>query len=161
MPNLQEGKNPQMARLLTISDIQDYEPDILNYGVPDFEAEILKAQQDVFRLLRIRWWPTQTIGLYDVTYLAGSDQEPVESLYTPSQLTRAAVYHCLGHHIYPKLAKFEPDQDIFERKMIHYRQEFEQEFDLVLRAGVEYDRDSSGTVSDSEKTTSHHLRLKR
>lgn len=147
--------------LLTISDIQDYEPDILNYGVPDFDAEITKAQQDVFRLLRIRWFPTQVIGLYDVTYLSGADQEPDEDLYTASQLTRAAVYHCLGFHIYPKLAKFEPDQDIFERKMIHYRQEFEQEFDLVLRDGVEYDRDSSGTVSDSEKAPTHHLRLKR
>lgn len=147
--------------LLTISDITEYEPDILNYGIPDFDQEIIRAQQDVFRLLRIRFWPTQQIGLYDVTHLAGSDQEPDEDLYTASQLTRAAVYHCLGHHIYPKLAKFEPDEDIFERKMNFYRQEFEKEFDLVLRDGVEYDRDSSGTVDDTERTPTHHLRLKR
>ena len=46
-----------MATLLTIADIQDYEPDILNYGIPDFDEEITKAQNDVFRDLRIRWWP--------------------------------------------------------------------------------------------------------
>lgn len=147
--------------LATISDIQDYEPDILDYGIPDFEAEITKAQNDVFRDLRIRWWPTQTIGLYDIKYLTGGNLEPDEDLYTASQLTRACAYQALGFHIYPKLAKFEPETDIFERKMQFYRDEYEREFDLILRDGVEYDLDSSGTVSDTEKEPTHYLRLKR
>ena len=150
-----------MATLLTIADIQDYEPDILNYGVPDFATEITRAQNDVFRDLRIKWWPTQTIGLYDLKYIAGGNTEPDEDLYTPSQLTRAAVYQCLGYHIYPTLSKFEPDQDIFERKMLFYREEYQREFDLVLRDGVEYDLDSSGTVDDTEREATHFLRLKR
>tara|TARA_A100001201_G_scaffold102178_2_gene87755 strand:+ start:6488 stop:6940 length:453 start_codon:yes stop_codon:yes gene_type:complete len=150
-----------MATLLTISDIQEYEPDILNYGVPDFATEITRAQNDVFRDLRIKWWPTQTIGLYDLKYIAGGNTEPDEDLYTPSQLTRAAVYQCLGYHIYPTLSKFEPDQDIFERKMLFYREEYQREFDLVLRDGVEYDLDSSGTVDDTEREATHFLRLKR
>jgi hypothetical protein len=150
-----------MATLLTISDITQYEPDILNYGIPDFDDDIARAQSDVFRSLRIHWWPTQTIGLYDLKYIAGGNTEPDEDLYTASQLTRAAVYQCLGYHIYPKLAKFEPDQDIFERKMLFYREEYNREFDLVLRDGVEYDLDSSGTVTDDEKQATHFLRLKR
>ena len=125
--------------LLTISDITQYEPDILNYGIPDFDDEIAKAQSDVFRDLRIRWWPTQTIGLYDLKYIAGGNTEPDEDLYTASQLTRAACYQALGFHIYPKLAKFDQDQDIYERKMEFYRKEYERELDLVLRDGVEYD----------------------
>lgn len=147
--------------LATISDVEEYEPDITDYGIPDFDAEITKAQADVFRDLRIRWWPTQTIGLYDVKYLAGGMMEPDEDLYTASQLTRATVYNALGFHIYPKLAKFEPDTDIFERKMEFYRKEYERELDLVLRDGVEYDLDSSGTVSDTEREPTHFLRLKR
>jgi hypothetical protein len=150
-----------MAILATISDVLEYEPDILDYGIPDFDDEITKAQADVFRELRIKWWPTQQVGLYDVRYLTGGNQEPDEDLYTASQLTRATSYHALGYHIYPKLAKFDIDQDIFERKMQFYREEYQREIDLVLRDGVEYDIDSSGTVTDDEKEATHYLRLKR
>jgi hypothetical protein len=149
-----------MATLATVSDIQEYEPDILDFGIPDFDDEISKAQNDVFRDLRINWWPTQTIGLYDVKFISGQ-QEPDEDMYTASQLTRITVFRALGYHILPKLAKFEPEPDIFERKMEFYRKEYAEEFDKVLRDGVEYDLDSSGTVSDAEKEATHFLRLKR
>ena len=147
--------------LANISDIEAYEPDITSFGIPDFDAELTKAQQDVFRDLRIRWWPTRQQGLYDIKVLTTGQSEPDEDLYTASQLTRACVYQALGFHIYPKLAKFEPDQDLFERKMEFYRKEYERELDLVLRDGVEYDADSSGTVDNSEKEATHYLRLKR
>ncbi|WKW35128.1 hypothetical protein [Phage DSL-LC06] len=147
--------------LATINDILAYEPDLLNYGIPDFSQELTRAQADVFRDLRIRWWPTQTIGLYDIKYLAGGMMEPDEDLYTASQLTRACCYQALGFHIYTKLSKFEPEIDIFERKMDFYRKEYEREFDLILRDGVGYDMDSSGTVTDAEKEPTHYLRLKR
>jgi len=147
--------------LAQISDVKDYEPDITNFGVQNFDEELTKAQNDVFRDLRIRWWPTQQIGLYDIKYVAGGAIEPDEDLYTASQLTRACVYNALGFHIYRKLSRFEPDLDVFERKMEFYRQEYEREIDLVLRDGVEYDRDSSGTITDTEKTATHFLRLKR
>ena len=93
-----------MATLATISDIQEYEPDILDFGIPDFDAEIIKAQNDVFRDLRIRWYPAYHIGLYDISRLNTGQSEPDEDLYTASQLTRACVYNALGFHVYPKLA---------------------------------------------------------
>jgi len=147
--------------LATISDVQEYEPDITDFGIPSFTDEISKAQNDVFRDLRIRFWPTYVIGIYDIRKLNTGQSEPDEDLYTASQLTRACVYNALGFHIYPKLAKFEPDQDLFERKMEFYRKEYEREMDLVLRDGVEYDADSSGIVDDSEKAPTYYLRLKR
>ena len=150
-----------MATLLTIGDITEYEPDILSFGIPDFTDEISRAQQDVFRDLRIKWWPTQQIGLYDLKYISTGQNEPDDDLYTASQLTRAACYQALGFHIYPKLAKFDEAVDIFERKMEFYRREYEREMDLVLRDGVEYDLDSSGTVDDAEREPTHFLRLKR
>lgn len=147
--------------LATISDVQDYEPDILDFGIPDFVDEISKAQADVFRDLRIRWWPTMVNGLYDIKYLANNALEPDEDLYTASQLTRACVYHALGFHIYPKLSTFSPETDIFERKMEFYRKEYERELDLIIRDGLEYDADSSGTVTDTEREPTYYLRLKR
>jgi len=150
-----------MATLATISDLQDYEPDILDFGIPNFSEELSKAQADVFRQLRRDWWPTQVLGLYDLKYLATGQTEPDEDLYTASQLTRATVFRALGYHIFPKMAKFEAEPDMFERKMEFYRKEYAEEFDNILRDGVEYDLDSSGTVSDEEKTPTHYLRLKR
>jgi len=147
--------------LATISDIQEYEPDILDFGIPNFADELTKAQNDVFRDLRINWWPTQQIGLYDLKYLASGRTEPDEDMYNASQLTRATVFRALGYHIFPKLSKFEVDQDIFERKMEFYRKEYAEEIDKVLRDGVEYDLDSSGTITDEEKEPTHYLRLKR
>ena len=150
-----------MATLATITDIEQYEPDITDFGIPDFDAEITKAQNDVFRDLRIRYWPTVTHGQYDIKYLVGAESEPDEDLYTASQLTRACCYQALGYHIYPKLSKFEAEQDLFERKMEFYRKEYDREMELVLRDGVEYDRDSSGTIEDTEREPTYYLRLKR
>lgn len=156
-----KGQNPMAITLATISDIQDYEPDILEFGIPNFDEELTKAQNDVFRDLRIRWWPTYTVGMYDISRVATGAVEPDEDLFTASQLTRACCYHALGFHVYPKLSKFEPEQDIFERKMEFYRKEYEREMDLILRDGVEYDLNSSGTVDDNEREPTHYLRLKR
>jgi hypothetical protein len=147
--------------LCTISDIQEFEPDILDYGIPTLSNEISRANADVVRDIRIKWWPTQQIGVYDINYLGANSVEMNEDLLTVSQWTICAVYQALGFHILPKLAKFEVDGDIFERKMDYYRKEYEREFDLILRDGVEYDLDSSGTVENREKEAQHYLRLKR
>jgi len=45
--------------------------------------------------------------------------------------------------------------------MRYYKEKFREEFDLILKSGVEYDIDSSGTVSDSERQTFNFGRLVR
>ena len=48
------------------------------------------------------------------------------------------------------------------KKSIYENTEFdEEEFQAILRDGVEYDEDGGGTVSDSEKEPLHMLRLVR
>lgn len=143
----------------TINDIQEYEPDILNYGLPDFDDALTKAQSDVERHLRINWWPTQQYHKYDITFV-----QPVEmdaTKLTDSQFTRATVYCALGYYIYPRLSKFEPDMDMFQMKLDYYKKMYAEEIDLVIRDGVEYDIDDSGTISSAEKTPNYFLRLKR
>jgi len=149
-----------MALSIEIADIQQYEPNILDYGVDDFNTEMTLAARDVERELRKTWFPTQQIGRYDIT-VVGYYAEMDADLLTASQFTRAVVYYALGYHIMPKLSTFTAEEDIFERKMKFYREEFTREFQSVLQDGVEYDRDQSGTISNSEKEPQHFLRLKR
>lgn len=149
-----------MATFATFSDVKEYEPTIGDYGIQTFDPELAKAQADVVRYLRINWWPTQQIGKYDIT-VVGVNVELNEDKLTPSQLTRATVYCALGYYIYPKLSRFEPDLDMFHMKMEYYKKMYAEEIDLVIRDGVEYDLDSSGTITDTERAPSYFLRLKR
>jgi len=143
-----------------ITDILEYEPTIQDYGIHDFDDALSKAQADVERYLRIHWWPTQQIGKYDITII-GLNAEMNSSLLTESQLTRATVFCALAYYIFPKLSKFEPDLDVFQVKMEHYRERYAEEIDLVIRDGVEYDIDGDDTVTDVEKEPTYFLRLKR
>jgi hypothetical protein len=143
-----------------IDDIKEYEPDILNFGISNFDDALTKAQLDVERILRIRWWPTQQIGRYDITII-GTFTEMDADLLDPSQLTRATVYCALGYYIYPRLSKFEPDLDVFQVKMDHYKKLYAEEIDLVIQDGVHYDIDRDSTYSNTEKEPTYFLRLKR
>ena len=49
----------------------------------------------------------------------------------------------------------------FREQMNFYKGRFEEEFDLILRDGVHYDLDSSGTFTDSEKQAFYRGRLVR
>lgn len=150
-----------MATFATDTDLLEYEPDIQNFGIREFDSDHEKTYDDIIRLLNIRWFPKASYGEFDITIAGGSNQKLSPSRLTASQFTRAAVYHVLAYYIYPKLSKFEEAPDSFERKMNYYREKFEVEFDLILRAGVEYDRDSSGTITDTERQTFHFNRLVR
>lgn len=144
----------------TISDIQEYEPNILDYGIPSFDDALTKAQADVERYLRVNWWPSQQIGRFDITII-GFNAEMDPNKLTESQFTRATVYCALAYYVYPKLSKFEPELDVFQMKMDFYKKMYAEEIDMVIRDGVEYDIDSSGDITDAEKVPQYFLRLKR
>lgn len=144
----------------TITDIQEYEPDILNYGLPDFDDAIAKAEADVKRYLRVNWWPSQQIGRFDIT-IVGFNAEMDETKLTDSQFTRATVYCALGYYIYPRLSKFEPELDVFQMKLDYYKKMYAEEIDMVIRDGVEYDVDGNNDVTSAEKAPSYFMRLKR
>lgn len=144
----------------SISDILEYEPTILDFGIQNFDDALTKAQSDVERYLRVNWWPSHQIGRFDITII-GLNSEMDENKLTELQFTRAAVYCALGYYIYPRLSKFEPEMDVFQMKMDYYKKMYAEEIDMVVRDGVEYDLDSSGTITDAEKTPQYFLRLKR
>lgn len=149
-----------MAIFATISDIQDYEPDILQYGIPEFDDALTKAQADVERFLRINWWPTVQAGRYDIT-VVGSFATMDPTLLQPEQLARATSYCALGYYIFPRLSKFEPDMDVFQIKLDYYKKSYAEEIDLVIRDGVKYDLNDDGSISAAEREPNYFLRLKR
>lgn len=151
-----------MTAYATLSDLLDVDPTIQDYGVLDWDEELAKSQADVIRLLRVRWWPTFSTRTRanDITIINQGPYMDPDKL-DPTQWTKATVYHCLAHHIGPKLSKFEEIPDRFRNQMDYYSQRFESEFDLCVREGVHYQLDSNPSFSDIEKAPDTSLRLVR
>jgi hypothetical protein len=135
----------------TDNDILEYLPDLHDYGITDFSDEHIKTRTDILRKLRVDWYPK----------VIGSSTEMDETLLTDSQFTRAAVFHVLSYYILPKLTQFTTEGDRFERMMEFYKLRYDEEMDLVIRDGVEYDINDDGSVTDSEKPPLNTLRLER
>ena len=148
-----------MANFTTDADLEQYEPDIKNFGIQDYSDLHALSTADVKRDIEIEWWPRSNYGRYDLS--AGTTTTFEDSLLVDSQWTRCAVYHVLGHYIYPRLSTFSPEGDVFREKMAYYRQEYKNEFDKILRVGVKYDFDSSGDISVGEDKPTHFNRLVR
>jgi hypothetical protein len=144
----------------TDTDVLTYEPDITQYGIQSFADEHAKTRSDILRILRVNWWPRHRNTL-DKYKTVSTGLEMDDTKLTESQFTRAAVYHVLAYYILPKLSKFTPDGDVFREKMEYYRARFNEEIDMVLRDGPEYDFDGDGTVSETEKQPVHYGRLVR
>lgn len=148
-----------MAQYATDTDLQEYEPDILNLGIPEFQDLHEKSYDDINRLIEIEWWPRASYRQYDIT--RGTYANINFDLLVDSQWKRAAVYHVLSHYIYPRLSTFSPEGDIYREKMEYYRAKFKEEFDLCLKQGVQYDYNADSTIEESEKVPVHFNRLVR
>ena len=148
------------------SNLQAIQPDILGFGITDFGDQLQFAENDVLRRVREEWWERyrHTVRYKDITKVTTLELE--SNKLTDAQWKRCVVYKTLAEYIYPILSKFkDPDggdgKDTFQNKMDFYRQKYSEEFQAVLRDGVEYDEDSSGTIQASEKEPIHMLRLQR
>ena len=148
------------------SHLQKIQPDILGFGITDFGDQLQLAENDVIRRIREEWWERyrHTVRYKDITKV--TSVEMTNSKLTNAQWTQSVVYLALWKYVYPILTKWrDPDtgegKDTFQVQIDFYRDRYEEEFQAVLRDGVEYDEDSSGSVSDSEKEPIHHLRLVR
>ena len=148
------------------SDLQKIQPDILGFGITDFGVQIQLAENDVLRRIREEWWERyrHTVRYKDITKV--TSVEMTNSKLTDSQWKYSVVYLALWKYIYPQLTKWrDPDtgegKDAFQVQIDFYRDRYDEEFQSVLRDGVEYDEDGGGSVSDREKEPIHHLRLVR
>ena len=133
----------------TDSDLTALLPDILSLGISSFTDEHARAQADIEREIRNKWWSkTGFSGELDTTLL------------TDSQWTRAASYLVLWRYALPQLTNW-VDGDRFQNMISFYRARYEEEMDEVFRDGIEYDVDEDGTVQNDEKQPRYSGRLFR
>jgi hypothetical protein len=150
-----------MTAYATLNDLLEVEPSIQDYGVLDWDAELLKSTKEVQRILSVRWWPQYSKQFKVNITIVGQMALLQPERLTGAQWTQATVYHSLAYHICPKLTKFDPAQDKFQVMMNYYAQRFEVEMDLAIRQGVEYDINLDGHISPWEKLPDTYLRIRR
>lgn len=139
-----------------LDDLLQVEPTIQDYGVLDWDTELARSENEVKRVLKVRWWQAYAKGQGISTDI---DFDKLQD----SQWTQATVYHALAYHICPKLTQFsgaEPDK--FQVMMEYYQGRFEHEMDLVMREGVKYDVDGDSTYEYKTETVARDTqRLRR
>lgn len=133
----------------TDADLVDLVPDILQLGITAFTDEHAKAQADIERELRIKWWPRKGI--------AG---EMDDSKLTDSQFTRCASYLVLWRYALPQLTNW-VDGDRFTSMIDFYKSRYGEELQDILSDGVEYDADGDSVIQDDEKNAFSPNRLTR
>ena len=154
-----------MANFSSDSDLTVYQPDILGFGVASFESPTnyhALARTDIERQLRIEWFPVyQRNVVENISVLETIEMDGTK--LTDSQWTRCSAYKVIADYVCPLLTKFnsQDNLDRFQMMQKYYQTEYEKEFQSILRDGVEYDDDNSGTITSSEKEPYHRLRLIR
>ena len=107
------------------TNLTDLLPDILTLGISSFADDHAKAQADIERELRIKWWPRKNIaGEMDNTKL------------TDSQFTRSASYLVLWRYALPQLTNW-VDGDRFQGMIDFYKARYGEELESVLSDGVD------------------------
>ena len=151
---------------VNLAEVQKYQPDIAEFGITDFDTQLQFGEDDVIRQIREEWWERyrHTVRYKDITKVTTLELD--SSKLTNAQWLRCVVYKALAEYIYPILTKWKDPQggdgqDAFQVQIDFYRKKYAEEFQAVLRDGVEYDEDSSGSITASEKEPIHNLRLVR
>ena len=151
------------ANVCDVVEIETYQPDVFSFGIASNDSKvsyyITQTTNDIFRQLRIEWWPVYKTNVYtDITVL--NTAEMVNTKVNLDQFTRAGVYLFLSRYFLPSLSKFRPEteKDRFERMAEHYASEYNKEWRAILEDGVEYDSDAGGTISTSEREPLHGYR---
>lgn len=133
----------------TDSDLTAIIPDILSLGISSFSDEHAKAEADIKREIRNRWWSR--------TGYAG---ELDDTLLTDTQWTRANAYLVIWKYAMPQLTNW-VEGDRFREMQSFYRDLYNQELEAVFSDGVEYDYNEDGVIEDSEKDIRITGRLSR
>ena len=142
--------------LFTEADMKEYMPDLHNYGIQDFSDMIAKTDEDIYRLLRIEWFPKLTSRSTGASSWESFDTNKLKD----SQLKRSAVYYCLYKYVLPKLTQWAVEGDSFQTQIKFYRDAFEEEFAIAQRE-LYYDWDGDGVYEDGEHEIQPAKRLVR
>lgn len=121
------------------ADLLKLIPDILSLGIESFFLEHPKAEADIQRELRIKWWPRKGLsGEMDNTKL------------TSSQFAMASTYLVMWRYALPQLTNW-VDGDRFGNMIDFYKARYGEELEAILSDGVDYDSDGDGSITQAEK----------
>jgi hypothetical protein len=124
-------------------------PTIINHGITDFTSDLAEAEKDVKRYLEVNWYnKTYSGGYNQIGRSVGSAYDA--SLLTETQWQRATIFRALSTHILPSLSPFTVGGDTFREMITFYKSRFNEEMDMEMAQGVEYDADDDGTISKGE-----------
>ena len=103
------------------ADLLKLIPDILDLGIESFVLEHPKAQADIQRELRIKWWPRKNIsGEMDNTKL------------TATQFTTVSAYLVLWRYALPQLTNW-TEGDRFGNMIEFYKARYGEELRAIKR----------------------------
>lgn len=144
----------------TNSDLVKYYPTAMDHGIADWTEDLTQAQADIETLIKTRWFNQEFGTTRGRSNLVG---QPIynAALLTQSQWTRATVYRALSCYILPKLSTFRPEGDAFREQLAFFQNRFDEEFNLVMGGGVEYDLNDDNTITQGEKFAVDQNRLYR
>lgn len=142
----------------TEDDLVEVRPEILSYGVSDFEPQMLESEIIINRTLEARWYRAIATD-YGIDFRS-TLYNPALLLNADTQLKRLACYKSL-QLCYLFLMKEAPEPDAFERQMSTFKKLYADELVEVLAAGVDYDWDESGTIEAGENLQPTVRRLVR
>jgi hypothetical protein len=143
----------------TNSDLLKYYTTVMDHGVVDWSAEIAEAQGDIENIVKAKWFFVE----FGSQRTRGMVIQPIfnPDLLVPAQWNKAVCYRALANYILPKLSTFRPEGDAFQKAVDFYDQRFDEEMDLQLSVGVQYDLNNDHTISEAEKFPTLTNRLYR
>jgi len=141
----------------TDDDLLTIRPNILDFGVRDWEEKHVKAFNTINRVLIARWYKevADEHGI-DNWRETPFDPEKVDA----DQIKELSCYKTL-ELIYMHLMKDSPQADGFERQRGVYRDLYNEELRTLLATGLNYDWDDDDVIGDTEKYIVRQRRLVR
>jgi hypothetical protein len=139
-------------------DLVKVRPDIMNYGVEDFSDQMEESEDIVERVIETQWYRNVALN-YDIDWRS----TPFDStllLTATTQLRRVCVYKSL-ELIYLFLMKESKEPDAFERQCGTFKKLYQEEMSEVLRSGLDYDWDETGSLASDERLQPSVRRLYR
>lgn len=145
-----------MSNYSTDSDLVAIRPNILSLGVADWEAMNTEARGTIDASLESLWYRAEARDR-----AIDPDVTPMDhDLLDHDQLKKLSCYAAFSE-IYLYLTKDTPEPDGFERHRQTFATLYQQELQNILTTGVEYDWDSSDTITPDEKFKPRLRRLGR
>lgn len=139
-------------------DLVAIRPNILSYGITDFELQMQEAENIVIRMLDARWY--RNVASDNGIDFRSTPLDATLFLNASDQLSRLACYKSL-QLIYLHLMKESPEADAFERQSATFKKLYSEEQKEVLDAGLDYDWSDDGTIDAGENIVPRIRRLQR